>query len=191
MQSFANKWVIKNCILDFARHYLPNGVRKGKEWVVGDLDGSKGSSMNFCVEGPKAGLWIDNATNESGNPVSLVMKQQGLTWEQAIKEIEETFNIPQVPEFKPRAPVNRPATQEYAFCFVDEDKTTPIMMVHRYEYINAEGVVTKESRPYKLTDDMKAWVPGTPEKRPLYRLDKLRSKSTVIVVEGEKKATLS
>lgn len=188
MQSFANRWVIKNCILDFAQHYLPGGVRKGKEWVVGDISGNKGSSMNFCVDGDRAGLWIDNATRETGNPVSLVMRQGNLSFEEAIKEIEEVFHVPNVPEFRPRQPVKHKAEKEYAFCFVAEDKVTPLMMVHRYEYVNDDGEVTKESRPYKLTDDMSAWVPGAPEKRPLYRLDKLRHGTTVIAVEGEKKA---
>ncbi len=189
MRSFANSMVIKNHLVAFAQHYLPGGVRKGREWVVGDVQGNKGTSMNFCLEGEKAGLWIDNATRETGNPVSLVMKQKGCTREEAIEEIEDLFNLPKVPEFKPRAPVKHAATAEHHFFFVAQDGTTPLMAVQRYEYVNEDGEVTKESRPYVLSPDYKAWTPGAPtQNRPLYRLDKLRPRTKVIIVEGEKKA---
>ena len=47
------------------RHYLPNGRRCGRYWVVGDLDNTHGRSLYVRLHGPDAGKgaagrWSEN-----------------------------------------------------------------------------------------------------------------------------------
>ena len=47
------------------RHYLSNGRRCGRYWVVGDLDNTRGRSLYVRLHGPDtgkgaAGKWADN-----------------------------------------------------------------------------------------------------------------------------------
>src|SRR5690606_15429503 len=43
---------------------LPQGQVKGREFVVGDVDGNPGESLSVALEGPKAGMWFDFATRQ-------------------------------------------------------------------------------------------------------------------------------
>jgi hypothetical protein len=43
------------------REILPNGKIKGKNWVVGSVNGESGESMRVCLLGESRGLWLDFA----------------------------------------------------------------------------------------------------------------------------------
>ncbi|GEM_PF-6851986 len=54
------------------RHYLPNGRRQGRYWLVGDVEGTPGRSLFVRLVGPEAGKgatgkWTDAATGEHGD----------------------------------------------------------------------------------------------------------------------------
>ena len=38
---------------------FPHGKRRGREFVVGNLQGDPGDSLCVALEGPRAGMWID------------------------------------------------------------------------------------------------------------------------------------
>ena len=49
------------------RHYLPNGRREGRYWLVGDVENTPGRSLFVRLTGPErgkgaAGKWTDAAT---------------------------------------------------------------------------------------------------------------------------------
>jgi hypothetical protein len=66
------------------RHYLSNGRRSGRYWVVGDIMNTPGHSMYVRLFGPEfgkgaAGKWTDAATTEHGDLLDIIAKQSGLT----------------------------------------------------------------------------------------------------------------
>ena len=59
------------------RHYLSNGYRQGRYWLVGDTDNAPGRSLYVRLYGPEAGLgaagkWTDAATGEHGDLLDLI-----------------------------------------------------------------------------------------------------------------------
>jgi hypothetical protein len=65
------------------RHYLSNGRRSGRYWVVGDIMNTPGHSMYVRLFGPEsgkgaAGKWTDAATAEHGDLLDIIAKQNGL-----------------------------------------------------------------------------------------------------------------
>jgi hypothetical protein len=76
--------------LRLAAELLPNGRREGNEWRVGSIHGEPGRSMAVHLTGPKAGVWCDFATGESGDALDLVAhvmfrghKAQAVAWARA------------------------------------------------------------------------------------------------------------
>jgi putative DNA primase/helicase len=57
---------------------LPAGRRVGHEWRAGSLGGEPGKSLGVRLDGNKAGIWCDFATNERGDPLDLVAAVEGL-----------------------------------------------------------------------------------------------------------------
>ena len=65
------------------RHYLSNGRREGRYWLVGDVENSPGRSMFVRLTGPTsgkgaAGKWTDAATGEHGDLLDLIAANQRL-----------------------------------------------------------------------------------------------------------------
>jgi hypothetical protein len=63
------------------RHYLPNGRREGRYWLVGDARNTPGRSMYVRLkESPKgpAGKWTDAATGEHGDLLDVIRESCGL-----------------------------------------------------------------------------------------------------------------
>jgi hypothetical protein len=59
------------------RHYLSNGRRAGRYWIVGDTDNTPGRSLFVRLTGPQrgagsAGKWTDAATGEHGDLLDLI-----------------------------------------------------------------------------------------------------------------------
>jgi len=63
------------------RHYLPNGKRAGRYWVVGDVHNTPGRSLFVRLhDQPKgrAGKWTDAATGEHGDLLDIIRESLGL-----------------------------------------------------------------------------------------------------------------
>ncbi len=65
------------------RHYLSNGRRQGRYWLVGDVDNTLGRSLFVRLTGPDsgkgaAGKWTDAATSEHGDLLDLIAANQQL-----------------------------------------------------------------------------------------------------------------
>lgn len=65
------------------RHYLSNGRREGRYWLVGDARNTPGRSMFVRLKGAEAGKgaagkWTDAATGEHGDLLDVIRESRGL-----------------------------------------------------------------------------------------------------------------
>ncbi|MBE0583490.1 MAG: hypothetical protein IH612_06950, partial [Desulfofustis sp.] len=76
------------------RYLLPKGVKNGREWCVGSVNGEPGQSLRLCLEGAKAGIWKDFADNgKGGDLLDLWQQCRGISFVDALKEAKEFAGI--------------------------------------------------------------------------------------------------
>ena len=100
------------------RHYLPNGRRQGRYWLVGNVEGTPGRSLFVRLTGPDAGKgaagkWTDAATGEHGDLLDLIAANKRLgsltdTLEEARHFLSLPAPEPQHSLRKPPAPTGSP-----------------------------------------------------------------------------------
>lgn len=85
------------------RHYLSNGRREGRYWMVGDVTNTAGRSMFVRLHGPlagkgAAGKWTDAATGEHGDLLDVIQMSCGLTrFRDVADEARRFLCLPQDP----------------------------------------------------------------------------------------------
>ncbi len=83
------------------RHYLSNGRREGRYWMVGDVRNTLGRSMFVRLAGPEsgkgaAGKWTDAATGEHGDLLDVIRESCGLVdFADVVKEARSFLSLPQ------------------------------------------------------------------------------------------------
>lgn len=90
--------------------WLPNGIRKGNRWHVGDFDGSPGESANVNLD---TGQWIDNAApdeDKGGDLTSLYGRIHGLNNGQAARKLMDEFGWRKSERTTPRGAVQTSAS---------------------------------------------------------------------------------
>jgi hypothetical protein len=93
------------------RHYLSNGRREGRYWLVGDVRNTPGRSMFVRLKGGEsgkgaAGKWTDAATGEHGDLLDVIRESCGLAdFRQVADEARSFLSLPR-PE--PEPTVSRP-----------------------------------------------------------------------------------
>jgi len=90
------------------RHYLSNGRRHGRYWLVGDVTNTPGLSLYVRLFGPDfgkgaAGKWTDAATGEHGDLLDLIAANRRLTTPRAV--FEEARCFLSFPAFAPERPL--------------------------------------------------------------------------------------
>jgi len=79
--SRVNREILKEAICahieEFCIQYLPNGCRRGSQWVLGDADGEEGQSTRVELEGSKTGFWYDFEEGSGGDFIDLLMRRTG------------------------------------------------------------------------------------------------------------------
>jgi phage/plasmid primase-like uncharacterized protein len=94
------------------RHYLSNGRRKGRYWLVGDVHNSPGRSMFVRLQdSPKgpAGKWTDAATSEHGDLLDVIRESLGLRdFREVAEEARRFLKLPR-PEPEVVLKIARPA----------------------------------------------------------------------------------
>ena len=103
------------------RHYLSNGKREGRYWLVGDVHNTPGRSMFVRLQdSPKgpAGKWTDAATGEHGDLLDIIRESRGLRdFREVAKEARCFLKLPRhEPELaaKPVRPAAPAGSQEAA-----------------------------------------------------------------------------
>ncbi|MDX3971643.1 MAG: toprim domain-containing protein [Bradyrhizobium sp.] len=80
------------------RHYLSNGKREGRYWLVGDVHNTPGRSMFVRLhDSPKgpAGKWTDAATSEHGDLLDVIRESLGLhDFREVVHEARRFLNLP-------------------------------------------------------------------------------------------------
>ena len=89
------------------RHYLSNGRRQGRYWIVGNAANEKGRSLYVRLSGPDhgpgaAGKWTDAATGEHGDLLDLIAANCGCaSLAEALEEARRFLSLPSPPRPKP------------------------------------------------------------------------------------------
>src|SRR6202011_1834430 len=103
------------------RHYLSNGKREGRYWLVGDVYNSPGRSMFVRLQdSPKgrAGKWTDAATGEHGDLLDIIRKSLGLRdFREVAEEARRFLKLPHAEQAlvtKPARPAAPAGSQEAA-----------------------------------------------------------------------------
>lgn len=163
---------------------FPAGKKRRVKFLIGDVLGSPGDSLEVVLDGDKAGLWTDRATGDGGDIFDLIAAQLG---------IDVYTDFPRVLDgaadllgrtrqtsgrrSKKEAPVDDlgPATAKWDYL---DAEGKLIAVVYRYDPLGRK----KEFRPW----DAKRRKMAPPEPRPLYNQPGLGAADCVALVEGEK-----
>lgn len=98
------------------RHYLPDGRRQGRYWMIGDVRGTPGRSMYVRLKGPDsgkgaAGKWTDAATGEHGDLLDIIRENCGLVdFVDVAAEARRFLSLPQ-PEMIPASKAQPSSTR--------------------------------------------------------------------------------
>lgn len=86
---------LNNNVEDVCRVLLPTGRRKGKAWLVGNIEGDKGDSLDVCLQGKNLGVWKDwAAPGKGGDLINLWQTVRGFkTPREAIQDIHDYYGI--------------------------------------------------------------------------------------------------
>ena len=125
------------------RHYLSNGYRQGRYWLVGDVGNSPGRSMYVRLHGPEsgrgaAGKWTDAATGQHGDLLDLIAANRGLDAIRDILDEARTFLSlpkPEVVERQPPAPAGSPEAARRLFA-----GSKPILGTVAETYLRERGI---------------------------------------------------
>lgn len=109
------------------KHYLSNGHRAGRYWLVGDVQNTPGRSMFVRLAGPEsgrgaAGKWTDAATAEHGDLLDVIRESCGLIdFRDVTEEARSFLSLPRpepdpVSRFLPgKAPAGSPEAARRLF----------------------------------------------------------------------------
>jgi len=129
------------------RHYLSNGRRVGRYWIVGDARNSPGRSMFVRLRGPNAGKgaagkWTDAATGEHGDLLDVIRESCGLVeFADVLAEARCFLSLPPsepAPEFKHSAtpaPAGSPESARRLFAI-----SKPIHGTIAETYLRSRGI---------------------------------------------------
>ena len=162
---------------------LPVGKKRGQRYLVGDVLGSPGESLEVSLKGETAGLWHDHAEGVGGDIFDLIAAHHGLDTQADFARVLEiagqlvgrAASLPK--RKKAEAPVDElgPATAKWDYL---DAAGNLLACVYRYD--PAPG--RKEFRPW----DAKRRKMAPPDPRPLYNQPGVVAAEQVILVEGEK-----
>ncbi|BAO82938.1 predicted ATPase [Serpentinimonas maccroryi] len=164
---------------------FPAGKKRRGKFLIGDILGSPGDSLEVVLAGEKAGLWTDRADNTGGDVYALIGGHFGIdvhgdfprVLDAAADLLGRARAKPVRKSSKKEAPVDDlgPATAKWDYL----DATGQLIaVVYRYDPLGRK----KEFRPW----DVKRRKMAPPETRPLYNQPGMTSAAQVVLVEGEK-----
>ena len=163
---------------------FPAGRTRRGKFVIGDVLGSPGDSLEVVLDGDKAGLWTDRATGDGGDVFHLIGAHFGVDVQgdfARVLDLAEDLagRAPTAPPRKAakKAPIDDlgPATAKWDYL---DAQGQLIAVVYRYDPPGRK----KEFRPW----DARRRKMAPPEPRPLYNQPGIQDATQVVLVEGEK-----
>jgi hypothetical protein len=127
------------------RHYLSNGHREGRYWLVGDVANSRGRSLFVRLSGPDhgkgaAGKWTDAATGDHGDLLDLIALSRGLDrLRDTLEEARAFLALPPDPTLRQNrlpAPRGSPESARRLFAM-----SKPIAGTIAETYLRGRGIV--------------------------------------------------
>src|SRR5215831_15365649 len=136
------------------RHYLPNGRRRGRYWVVGDVANTAGRSLFVRLTGPDSGKgaarkWTDAATGQHGDLLDLIALNRRLErLRDVLDEARSFLSLPR-PEppphchrRQPPAPMGSPESARRLFAMAQ-----PISGTIAEAYLRNRGITALHDAP--------------------------------------------
>jgi hypothetical protein len=125
------------------RHYLCNGRRRGRYWIVGDVTNTPGRSLFVRLTGPDsgkgaAGKWTDAATGQHGDLLDLIALNQGFARLcDVLEEVRCFLRVPrpQPPPCRLPAPKGSPESARRLFAMAQ-----PISGTIAETYLRKRGI---------------------------------------------------
>jgi hypothetical protein len=129
------------------RHYLPNGRRMGRYWMVGDINNTPGRSLFVRLHGPErgrgaAGKWTDAATGEHGDLLDIIRTRGGLRdFADVADEARRFLSLPtssparNPPQGSPSTPIGSPESARRLFAL-----SLPISGTLAEAYLRKRGI---------------------------------------------------
>ena len=164
---------------------FPAGKKRKGKFLIGDVLGSPGDSLEVVLDGEKAGLWTDRATGDGGDIFDLIAAHLGADAHTDFPRVMQHAAdlLGQAPAAtsrkskKKEAPLDDlgPATAKWDYF---DAAGHLIAIVYRYDPPGGK----KEFRPW----DVKRRKMAPPDPRPLYNQPGMKDAAQVVLVEGEK-----
>ena len=164
---------------------FPAGKKRRGKFLIGDVLGSPGDSLEVVLNGDKAGLWTDRATGAGGDIFALIGAHSGIdvlhdfprVLDAAADLLGRSRSIRVPKARKQDVPVDElgPATAKWDYL---DAAGHLLAVVYRYDPPGQK----KQFRPW----DAKRRKMAPPDPRPLYNQPGIASAVQVVLVEGEK-----
>ena len=125
------------------RHYLSNGYRQGRYWLVGDTGNTPGRSLYVRLHGPEAGRgaagkWTDAATGEHGDLLDLIAASRSIDATRELLDEARRFlslPLPECTQFLTPAPAGSPEAARRLFA-----ASKPILGTIAEAYLRGRGI---------------------------------------------------
>ncbi|WP_247424605.1 phage/plasmid primase, P4 family [Ralstonia pseudosolanacearum] len=163
---------------------FPAGKKRRNKFVIGDIQGNPGDSLEIVLDGEKAGLWTDRATGDGGDVFAMIAGNLGVDvhaeFPRVLARAADLLGLvsTQPVRRKRREPPTDELGPETAKWDYLDAAGKLIGVVYRYDP-PGRG---KEFRPW----DAKRRKMAPPDPRPLYNQPGLATATQVVLVEGEK-----
>ena len=163
---------------------FPAGKKRKGKFLIGDVLGSPGDSLEVVLEGEKSGLWTDRATGDGGDIFALIAASIGASvhadFSRVLDEAADLLGRSRKVEIRKtrkEVPVDElgPATAKWDYL---DASGHLIAVVYRYDPPGQK----KQFRPW----DAKRRKMAPPDPRPLYNQPGMKDAAQVVLVEGEK-----
>ena len=150
---------------EVCQHYLSNGRRHGRYWIVGDLANNPGRSLYVRLHGPQsgkgaAGKWTDAATAEHGDLLDLIRGACRLgTTQEVLAEARRFLGQPRHDPPQHRAPAQTGSPEAARRLFA---LSVPIRGTVAESYLRRRGITYVQKLPalrfhprcyYRAADD--------------------------------------
>lgn len=163
---------------------FPAGKKRRGKFVIGDVLGSPGDSLEVVLIGDKAGLWTDRAEGSGGDVFHLIGGHYGVDVQADFARVLDLAEdlVGRALTAPPRKAAKKasiddlgPATAKWDYL---DAQGRLIAVVYRYDPPGRK----KEFRPW----DAHRRKMAPPEPRPLYNQPGIHNAAQVVLVEGEK-----
>ncbi|WP_336278514.1 toprim domain-containing protein [Bartonella sp. CB175] len=122
-----------------AEMLLPQGHKRGNNWIVGNTKGDAGQSLSVCLSGDKAGLWHDFAEGSGGDLLDLWCCVKEISLFQALEEARIYLNLARPKPFMaPHRSYRRPplptecTPQNLVKTYLHKERHIPLDILKRY-----------------------------------------------------------